>query len=100
MSDGTAVSDGTAGTAGNAGTTGTAGGAGTAEVEVLVNSEPLRVPAGSSVADVVALFAPGAVDGRGTAVAVGDDVVPAGCWADTPVAAGDRLEVLGAVAGG
>jgi len=69
-------------------------------VEVVVNSAPLRVPAGSSVADVVALFAPGAVSGRGTAVALGEDVVPAGRWADTPVAAGDRLEVLQAVAGG
>ncbi|WP_432512300.1 sulfur carrier protein ThiS [Kineococcus sp. SYSU DK001] len=70
------------------------------DVEVFVNSEPLRVPAGSSVADVVARFAPAAVDGRGTAVALGEEVVPAGSWARTPVAAGDRLEVLQAVAGG
>lgn len=78
---------------------------GTADVEaggfeVFVNSEPLQVPAGSSVADVVARFAPGAVDGRGTAVAVGEVVVPAGQWARTPVAAGDHLEFLQAVAGG
>ena len=70
------------------------------EVQVVVNGEPLRVPAASSVADVVALFAPGVRDGRGAAVAVGDDVLPAGSWAGTTVAPGDRLEVLQAVAGG
>ena len=70
------------------------------EVQVVVNGGPLRVPAGSTVADVVALFAPGVRDGRGAAVAVGDDVLPAGSWAGTTVAPGDRLEVLQAVAGG
>ncbi|WP_432496395.1 sulfur carrier protein ThiS [Kineococcus auxinigenes] len=68
--------------------------------EVVVNGEPLRVPVGSSVADAVALFAPSVTAGRGTAVALSEEVVPAGRWADTPVAAGDRLEVLQAVAGG
>ncbi|WP_432523738.1 sulfur carrier protein ThiS [Kineococcus sp. SYSU DK006] len=71
-----------------------------AQVQVVVNGAPLHVPAGSTVADVVALFAPGVRDGRGAAVAVGDDVLPAGSWAGTPVTAGDRLEVLQAVAGG
>ena len=70
------------------------------EVEVLVNGQSLRVPPGSSVADVVARFAPSVQGGRGVAVAVGDTVVPAGRWTHTAVAAGDRLEVLQAVAGG
>lgn len=70
------------------------------QVEVLVNGEALRVPVGSTVADVVGLFAPSVEGGRGTAVAVGDAVVPAGDWSRTPVAAGDRIEVLQAVAGG
>ncbi|MCI2237574.1 sulfur carrier protein ThiS [Paenibacillus sp. TRM 82003] len=70
------------------------------QVEVLVNGEPLRVPAGSSVADVVARFAPGLEPGRGTAVALADEVVPTGSWGSTAVTAGDRLEVLQAVAGG
>ncbi|MGI4894212.1 MAG: sulfur carrier protein ThiS [Janthinobacterium lividum] len=75
-------------------------GAATEEIEVYVNGERLRVSAGSSVADVVARFAPSVQGGRGTAVAVGDAIVPAGTWADTPVVAGDRVEVLEAVAGG
>ncbi|WP_432507309.1 sulfur carrier protein ThiS [Kineococcus arenarius] len=70
------------------------------QVEVLVNGEVLRVPAGSTVADVVAGFAPGLEPGRGTAVALADEVVPAGSWGSTTVSAGDRLEVLQAVAGG
>lgn len=69
-------------------------------IQVVVNGEAASVPDGSSVADVVARCAPGAAGGRGTAVALSDAVVPAGRWATTPVAAGDRLEVLTAVAGG
>ena len=72
----------------------------TQDIEVVVNGQLLSVPPGSSVADVVARFAPSVQCGRGTAVAVGDAIVPAGRWADTLVAVGDRLEVLQAVAGG
>ncbi|WP_432483924.1 sulfur carrier protein ThiS [Kineococcus esterisolvens] len=75
-------------------------GSSSGEVEVLVNGEPLRVPEGSSVAEVVARFAPSLEPGRGVAVALSEEVVPSGRWARTPVAAGDRLEVLQAVAGG
>jgi sulfur carrier protein len=70
-------------------------------IEVVVNGGPVRVPDGSTVADVVARCVPGAAaGGRGTAVAVADEVVPAGRWGSTAVAAGDRIEVLQAVAGG
>lgn len=70
-------------------------------IEVVVNGDPASVPHGSTVADVVARCAPGVpAGGRGTAVALGEAVVPAGRWASTPVAAGDRLEVVTAVAGG
>jgi sulfur carrier protein len=82
-------------------------------VEVLVNGESVRLPGGASVADVVRHLlpptedAPDALDGPdgpvsvgGIAVALGDEVVPAGRWATTVVRDGDRLEVLGAVAGG
>lgn len=72
----------------------------TEDIEVVVNGRPLPVPPGSSIADVVARFAPSVQSGRGTAVAVGDAIVPGGRWADTLVVAGDRLEVLQAVAGG
>jgi sulfur carrier protein len=68
--------------------------------EVVVNGGPVRVPDGSTVADVVARCVPGAAGHRGTAVAVSDEVVPAGRWGSTPVAPGDRIEVLQAVAGG
>lgn len=69
-------------------------------IEVRVNGGVLQVPPGSTVADVVARWSPAAAGGRGVAVAVHDEVVPAGRWASTPVAAGDRLEVVQAVAGG
>ena len=67
-------------------------------VDVLVNGKPLSVPEGASVADVVARFLPGGP--TGTAIALAEEVVPAGKWATTTVAAGDRLEVVQAVAGG
>ncbi len=69
-------------------------------IEVNVNGSPLQVPQGSTVADVVARWSPAAADGCGVAVAVREEVVSAGRWASTPVAAGDRLEVVQAVAGG
>ena len=76
-------------------------------VEVLVNGEPVKLPSGASVADVLRRLgaaAGNAPDGSdlagGIAVALGDEVIPAGRWATTTVRAGDRLEVLGAVAGG
>ncbi|GLY18804.1 hypothetical protein Kisp01_58180 [Kineosporia sp. NBRC 101677] len=70
------------------------------EVEVVVNGKPLRVPRGCSVADVVACFAPTVRPGRGTAVALNEEIVPAGRWSQTTVAGGERLELLQAVAGG
>ncbi len=70
-------------------------------IQVVVNGDPANVPDGSSVADVVARCVPGgAAGGRGTAVALSDVIVPAGRWATTSVAGGDRLEVVTAVAGG
>lgn len=64
----------------------------------MVNGKPLNVPEGSTVADVVDRFAKGRC--AGTAVALAEEVVPAGQWVTTRVAAGDRLEILQAVAGG
>lgn len=67
-------------------------------MDVMVNGKVMSVPEGATVADVVQRFIKG---GRsGTAVALAEEVVPAGRWATTTVAAGDRLEVLQAVAGG
>lgn len=67
-------------------------------MDVMVNGQVLSVPEGATVADVVQRFLKG--DRSGTAVALAEEVVPAGRWASTTVAAGDRLEVLQAVAGG
>jgi len=67
-------------------------------IDLVVNGKPLRVPEGATVADVVNRFLPGGC--TGTAVALAQEVVPAGQWATTRVAAGDQLEILQAVAGG
>lgn len=39
-------------------------------------------------------------DRRGVAVARNGEVVPRSAWATTPVAADDRIEIVGAVQGG
>ena len=67
-------------------------------MDVLVNGKVLDVPEGATVADVVDQLL--GVRRSGTAVALAEEVVPAGQWATTTVVAGDRLEVLQAVAGG
>lgn len=70
----------------------------------MVNGTSIEVPEGASVADVLNRFTGGGSfprgGSRGTAVALADEVVPAGQWATTRVAAGDRLEVVRAVSGG
>lgn len=68
-------------------------------MNVLVNGEPIALPAGATVASAVAwLDLPAA--GRGVAVAVDAEVVPRGAWDTTPLGDGARVEVLRAVQGG
>ena len=67
-------------------------------MNVMVNGKVLDVPEGATVADVVDHLLGGVRSGA--AVALAEEVVPAGQWASTTVVAGDRLEVLQAVAGG
>ncbi|GLY29625.1 sulfur carrier protein ThiS [Kineosporia sp. NBRC 101731] len=75
-------------------------------LEVIVNGEPVQVPGEATVADLLRQLAGPEVAGSqggpptGVAVALGDDVVPAGQWTTTRLCPGDRLEILGAVAGG
>ncbi|GAA0314453.1 sulfur carrier protein ThiS [Kineococcus aurantiacus] len=69
-------------------------------MEIVLNGEVFACAAGDTVADVVASVGSCPPDGRGVAVAVGDEVVPRGRWAATHLRAGDRVELLGAVAGG
>ena len=64
---------------------------------VTVNGEALAVPDGTTVAEVVAERA---ALPRGVAVARNGEVVPRSTWSATPLAAGDSLELLVAVAGG
>jgi sulfur carrier protein len=64
---------------------------------LLVNGEPHHLPAGTTVADVVALVAPSR---RGIAVALNGDVVPRSAWDETAVGVGDQVEVLTAAQGG
>ena len=49
------------------------------DLSLTVNGDPLALPAGSTIADVVAeIVGPG--DGRGIAVAVDREVVPKSAW--------------------
>ena len=68
-------------------------------MRVIVNGEPRELPAGTTVAIVVASL-PGAPEGRGVAVAIDGEVVPRGSWPETEVAEGARVEVVVAVQGG
>lgn len=66
-------------------------------VEIHVNGEPFRMPAGSTVADLVA-----ARDLRPELVAVerNREIVPRRDHAATALAAGDRIEIVTLVGGG
>jgi sulfur carrier protein len=69
------------------------------ELSVTVNGEPARLPAGSTVADLVRGLLDEA-DPRGVAVAVDRCVIPRSEWESTPVRTGALVEVVGATAGG
>ena len=63
----------------------------------LVNGEPLKVDAGTTVEGVIAALKLGP---RGIAVALNGAVVPRSAWPSTAVGEGDRVEVLTAAQGG
>jgi sulfur carrier protein len=69
------------------------------EVAVTVNGEPARLPAGSTVADLVRGLLEDA-DPKGVAVAVDRCVIPRSEWDSTPLGPGASVEVVGAAAGG
>jgi sulfur carrier protein len=69
------------------------------DLALTVNGEPLRVAAGSTIADVVARLTEEA-DPKGVAVAVDRCVIPRSEWSSTPARAGSLVEVVGAAAGG
>jgi sulfur carrier protein len=70
---------------------------GGAAVTVHVNGAARDIPAGSALADLVALVTSAQ---SGIAVAVNGEVVPRGSWPDTRLADGDRVEVVTAMQGG
>ena len=66
---------------------------------VRINGERRELPAGATLE--LAVRAAGAPEGgRGVAVAVDGEIVPRGAWSLTPLADGQRVEVLQAVQGG
>ena len=67
-------------------------------MEIVVNGERRQIAAANVRALLGALgyVAPG----RGLAVARNGEIVPRGEWETTPVAPGDRIEIVGAVQGG
>jgi sulfur carrier protein len=64
---------------------------------VEVNGQPWEGPDGLTVAGVVAAWCPSP---RGIAVARNGEVVPRSAWDATTIAAGDRIEIVTAAAGG
>ena len=67
------------------------------ELEVLANGDPVTLPAGSTVTDLLTLLGLGA---RWVLVERNGDPVPRAELSRTRLAAGDSLEVVRAVAGG
>ena len=69
----------------------------TVEVEVQVNGEPRRLPAGSTVDDLVRSLGR---DPRTVAVEYNGEILRRAGYAATALAAGDRLEIVHFVQGG
>ena len=70
-----------------------------AEIELTLNGEPRRLPAGATLA--VAVRETGADAGeRGIAVALDGEVVPRSQWDGQALRDGHRVEVVRAVQGG
>jgi len=68
-------------------------------LNVTINGDRRELPAGATVASVVASL-PNAPEGRGVAVAVEGEVVPRAEWSSTALSEGARVEVVVAVQGG
>ena len=66
-------------------------------VTLIVNGAPRDLPAGATLADIVAEIAPSP---QGVAAAVDGEVVPRRAWAATPLADGAVIEIVTAVQGG
>jgi sulfur carrier protein len=68
-------------------------------LNVTVNGEPVQLPEGATVEELVELAAASARD-RGVAVAVDAEVVPRSAWDETVLSEGQSIELLAAMQGG
>jgi len=68
-------------------------------MRLTVNGKPLDGQAPWKLTELL-LQVSGQRDPEGTAVALNEEVVPRGQWAETHLKDGDRIEILGAVSGG
>jgi sulfur carrier protein len=66
-------------------------------MNIVVNGERRRIAAGTALDTLVATLTPSS---SGVAAALNETVVPRAQWPSTPLAEGDRVEVLTAVQGG
>jgi sulfur carrier protein len=66
-------------------------------VTITINGERREIGADATVQALLERYD---VSRTGSAVALNDDVVPRGCYADTALHDGDRIEIIVAVAGG
>ncbi|MFF2080410.1 sulfur carrier protein ThiS [Kitasatospora sp. NPDC058162] len=67
------------------------------EIDLTVNGEPRRVPATTTLAELVATVS---AANTGVAAALNEAVVPRSSWPGTTLDSGDRIEILTAVQGG
>ena len=66
-------------------------------IDITVNGHPVRLAAGSNIADLMASLNRPA---RGVAVAVNREVVPRRIWAERALNPGDRIDLVNAIGGG
>jgi thiamine biosynthesis protein ThiS len=64
---------------------------------LIVNGEPMQVPAGTSVAELVALLE---LDTRKVAVERNLEIVPRSTYASVALGSGDMLEIVHFIGGG
>ena len=65
---------------------------------ITVNGEPRALPAGwATIADLIREMR---LEGKRIAVERNGEIVPRSRYAETPLAANDKLEIVGAVGGG
>ncbi|MFI9362960.1 sulfur carrier protein ThiS [Kitasatospora sp. NPDC053057] len=67
------------------------------DIALTVNGEPRRVPAATTLAELVATVS---AANTGVAAALNEAVVPRSSWPATALGSGDRIEILTAVQGG